>query len=78
MYGREYLLRLLSIVKTDWLLFSCSELWSHPGSLQVQIKRIAKDPTQKMLNGSLAIWRHDFCFTDTGLALLSSWHEKHY
>ena len=78
MYGREYLLRLLSIVKTDWLLFSCSELWSHPGSLQVQIKRIAKDPTQKMLNGSLAIWRHDFCFTDTGLALLSSWHEKQY
>lgn len=78
MYGREYLLRLLSIVKTDWLLFSCSEFWSHPGSLQVQINRIAKDPTQKMLNGSLVIWRHDFCFTDTGLALLSSWHEKHY
>ena len=78
MHGREYLLRLLSIVKTDWLLFSCSELWGHPGSLQVQLKRIARDPTQKILNESPVIWRHDFCFTDTGLALLSSWHEKYY
>ena len=75
-YGQEYLLRLLSFVKSDWLIFSCSELWSHPGSLQAQLRRIAKDPSQNMINGSPTIWQHDFCFTDTGLKLLSRWYEN--
>ena len=75
-YGQEYLLRLLSFVKADWFVFACSELWSHPGSLQAQLRRVTKDPSQNMINGSPTIWQHDFCFTDTGLKLLSRWYEN--
>jgi hypothetical protein len=75
--GQEYLLRLLSNIKTDWLVFSCPELWNHPGSLQAQLRRIAKDPSQNIINGSPTIWQHDFCFSDTGRKLLSRWHENY-
>ena len=64
---RTCLIKMLAIVKADWVVFSNDDLWLQPGGLQVQIRRIAEDQNRDVLNGIPKIWRQSYCLSQLGL-----------
>ena len=64
---RASMIKMIVGIGTDWVVFSDSSLWSQPGALQCQIRRLIEDPSHNILDGSPALWSQKYCLTKQGL-----------
>ena len=64
---RVNMIKMIVSIGTDWVVFSDSSLWSQPGALQCQIRRLIEDPSYKVLDGLPALWSQKYCLTWQGL-----------
>ena len=64
---RNCVIKMLAAVGTDWLVFSRDSLWQRPGSLQLQIRRIAEQPNRDCVDGQPTVWSQSVCLTEDGL-----------
>ena len=58
---------MLANVDTDWVVLSGSDLWSSPGALQCQVRRILEDPCHDFFDGPPKLWSKKYCLTEKGL-----------
>ena len=64
---RSCLIKMLANVDTDWVVLSGSDLWSSPGALQCQVRRILEDPYHDFFDGTPKLWSKKYCLTEQGL-----------
>ena len=71
----QILLQLLALESaSDWVLISSASLWSDFSGLQVQLRRLASDPTMRIVHGNPVLRRRVDCFAAKDLqSLLEEW-----
>ena len=65
---RSCFIKMLAGIGTDWIVISNTELWTNPGALQCQIRRLAVHPNLNRLAGHPTVWSQRYCLSDQGLA----------
>jgi len=71
----QILLQLLATESgSDWVLISSASLWSDFSGLQVQLRRLASDPSMRIVQGNPVLRRRVDCFAAQDLqSLLEEW-----
>ena len=71
----QILLQLLALESaSDWVLISSASLWSDFSGLQVQLRRLASDPTMRIVHGNPVLRRRVDCFAAKDLqTVLEEW-----
>lgn len=70
----QTVLQLLASAGTDWVLFSSEELWQDFVSLQLQICKLSKQPSQRLISGSPKLWRREDLFSPATMnSFMADW-----
>ena len=61
------------VVLDRLVVFFGLELWSQPGALQCQIRRLIEDSSHNVLDGSPALWSQKYCLQNKACDILLEW-----
>ena len=71
---QQQLLQLLAAAGSDWIVVSSDAFWSDLSGLQMQLRRLAEQPQQRLLTGTPVLRRRADCFAAEVLSdLLQEW-----
>lgn len=73
---RSSLIKMVVGIGMEWVVFAQSDLWSYPGTLQTQIRRLAEKPSREFLDGTPSLWSLNYCLSEQGMQQIMGWQQS--